>query len=668
MRIDQGNFGQQVANLTPENVQHQEVTSVSQAQQSGAQQVGQAGVGLGKSIAQIGADLRQHYTQMAKLSAQQRVSEYSQYQQSVMDDIDTKVQQGQLDSRGAAAAFRQALDDKEAEYAKSPILDLDSEGKAYLDKGVGAAKATGAHRFGNYVEKVAWGEADRELDKTAASFGQMAQQGVPVDQARKAVIDFYDQNAAHYGPAMVEQKKAAMLKQVTLGNFRYRVEAAQNDNSALQQLKGEALKAGLDDAALASISGSIDTKVSRNEARAIAAQNHRDAVAQRRETAAGTAVNQMTRRLDNGEQPTEEDWQVYDSTVHGTGAAASGADTRTMQLQMVETQKAYSLPPDQLDSEVQRLSIKLDQNGGTKAEYAQRDAYQRVASQREKELAEDPQSLIARQNQQPLQPIAFDAANTTEFTELENRLNNIKQARQQFGYRAGDALLKPSEQKNFQAKWETMTPVQRADYATALRDGAGPEVADALFSSLKKVDPTITAVASVAHTPAGVKVAADMQVGQEMLKKGAVDVVPDIDLMSRIDSKYGDNLTPSQKLTVLNTIKPIVTARGQTKSKNDGDVIDEALSQVAGERVQITTQGFSHAYAIAPPGADTNQFANDMRRQLDMLPGSTGLAVRNGLDSGVYQIRQAGDGSYRITDGRRDIAAGGQTITLQVKK
>lgn len=667
MKINTGNFGQQVANLTPESVQHQEVTSVAQAQQTGAQQVGAAGMNLGKTIAQIGNDLHEHYTRMAKLSAQQRVADYAQFQQDTLDSIDAQVQQGQLDSKGAAATFAKAMQEKKAEFDKSPIMDLDSEGKAFLDKGIGQAAAAGAHRMGNYVEKLAWGEADRQLDATAAQFGTATQRGEDLQTTLAAVDKFYDDNAAHYGPQIVEQKKAAMRKQVLMGHFRFNIEQNAGSNSNLQKIKAQAMGAGLDDASLASINSSIDTKINTNDAKAIAAQNHRDAVMQRRETAANTAVLQMQSRINKGEIPTEEDWQTYDSKVHGT-IAANGNSTQQMQEGMKATQEAYRMKPDALDAEVNRLTIQLDNNGGTAADYAKRDAYQRVASQREKDLTEDTQNFISRQNGTPLQPIAFDANNTTEFTELEHRFDNMKQARDQFGYRAGDDLLTPAEQKNFQAKWETMTPAQRVEYSTSLRNNVGPEIADTLFSSLKKVDPNITAVASVAHTPAGQKFATDLQVGSDMVKKGAVNAPKDADIMASIDEKYGDTITPQQKLQMFNTIKPVLIARGQTKDNWDSKEADKAMSEGIGERVQITTQGFHHSYAIAPPGADATQFSNDMSRQLDMLQGQAGQSVRNGLDSGLYSIVQAPDGSYRISDGRRYVATGGQTIVLKVNK
>jgi hypothetical protein len=71
----------------------------------------------------------------------------------------------------------------------------------------------------------------------------------------------------------------------------------------------------------------------RIEARAIAAQNHADMLALRRENAAIHASGTMQMRIANGEIPTDQDWNNYLTSVSGTSQDGTAPVLRSALLE-----------------------------------------------------------------------------------------------------------------------------------------------------------------------------------------------------------------------------------------------------------------------------------------------------------------------------------------------
>ena len=146
---------------------------------------------------------------------------------------------------------------------------------------------------------------------------------------------------------------------------------------------------------------------SRIEARAIAAQNHADMLALRRENAAVHASSGMQMRIANGEIPTDQDWNNYLTAVSGTSQNGTAPVLRSA---MLETQRLYNLPPEKAQAEVDNLSLSLKQNGGSEIQYKVLNAVQSNIDHRRTQLQKNPQSVFAMDSGTALQPLSPESA------------------------------------------------------------------------------------------------------------------------------------------------------------------------------------------------------------------------------------------------------------------
>lgn len=643
MKIQTGNFGTQALQLQRQTVTNPEVGAVEQAQSQAAGIKANAAQQLDNTISQIGQQVQEHYQRIGRLNAQQRAQDFGVFQQSVMEDIDSQVQQGQLDSKGAAAAWRKALDDKRKEYDANPISDLGTDGKMMLEKSIGGIEQQGQHRMAGYVAKLAWNEEDRKLDQTAAQFGQMSQMGMPLGQVRAAVDKFYDENAAHYGQQNVEQKKAAMNKAVTVGNLRFRVEQNQNDNAALTTLKGEASGYGLDDNTLASIYGSIDGKISRNDAKAIAAQNHADSLALRRETAAVHADDKMQERLAKGEIPTDDDWSNYQTVTSGTSV---GGQTQQLQQTMQVTQELYRLPPAQAQAVIDARRLELTRSGGSAEAYKVLEIGQRTIDRRAADLKENPQAVAATDAGAPLMPIDVTAGLKDPGTFgalLQDRLTNAQALIQKYGPTAGKSLLTKDELTDAKQYYSTLNPDQRVQFWRNTNASAGYEATSQLAKDMGGNSVVMSAVASGAGSKTGYQTALTIEKGQQLLTPvdGAAKAKApeDAAVAQRIKAQY-PMLTPSQVQQLVPAVSAFAVGSGRDPK---AQVSSDDLKAVIGEKVKVLGQAM-----IVPAGQDTNSYTTTISSQVSRLPADRASWVRNGLTDGTLTFIPDSVGNLRL--------------------
>lgn len=277
---------------------------------------------------------------------------------------------------------------------------------------------------------------------------------------------------------------------------------------------------------------------SRIEARAIAAQNHADMLALRRENAAVHASSGMQMRIANGEIPTDQDWNNYLTAVSGTSQNGTAPVLRSA---MLETQRLYNLPPEKAQAEVDNLSLSLKQNGGSEIQYKVLNAVQSNIDHRRTQLQKNPQSVFAMDSGTALQPLSPESAlqQPGEWgAGLMQRQSNSDAIIQKYGATAGKNLLTTEELNNAKDAYEKMSPDQRIQFWRNTQASSSPAIASRLAREIGGDAMQVSAVAGLASNPEGYKAALAVENGSRLLNP--IDGAPKVRLPASFDQDVAD--------------------------------------------------------------------------------------------------------------------------------
>ncbi|HIG9580635.1 TPA: hypothetical protein ACYEKW_002002 [Escherichia coli] len=531
----------------------------------------------------------------------------------------------------------------------------------------GYTSAQGLYRAALKIE--AKEQVDTQLDK----LGKLTNYpGADIEKINGMSAALDTQGRLAYG-AQWGKVRQSWIDKNWFNQAQQRLMASRNDGSALSALNNELTGENgfyvdkLDPEKRNALLNQVMGYQARIEARAIAAQNHADMLALRRENAAIHASSAMQMRIANGEIPTDQDWNNYLASVSGTSQDGTAAVLRSA---LLETQRLYSLPPDQAQAQVDSLALSLKKNGGSEIQYKVLNAVQSNIDHRRTQLQKNPQAVFAMDSGIPLEPLNPKSALQQPGkwgAGLTMRQANSDAITRKYGATAGKNLLTTEELGNAKDAYEKMSPDQRIQFWRNTQASSTPAIASRLAREIGGDALQVSAVAGLANTPAGYKTALAVENGSRLLNP--VDGVPkvrlpasfDQDVAVKIKSIY-PGLSPSQVQRLVPVVRDYHVGNGGSV-----DTIPKAedLYAVIGKPVNIYG-----SVAVTPAGTDENTFIDALKIGVNRL-GDSAQDVKNGLSQGVYGFVPDSDGNQVLINAatqRRVVGKDGKPVVIGVAK
>lgn len=666
MQINLGDFGYRGTSLSPVHTENPEALAGPQAERQAAQSTmqaqevvqqglreqsqaaenrAQAGIQVGNTLAGIGSNLVEYAQNLARQKAEIQLQDYQTFKQGVLQGISDKVQNGELDSAGIQKAYGEGMKGWKGE----DIPDLTGSDLMRLQKGMATVNRQGDQTVYSLYSRQLHAEGVNALEQTAAGYTQqMMQPGADVTAISGQIDELYNRSStkALLGASWANQYQSAK-KNLATTFYSSQIEANNDDNGALSTLKEDinnsSAKGVLDLQTRTSLFNTIDTKMSRNEARAQAAQNHADSVATRREVAAVHASDQMNLRIARGEIPAEGDWKKLEQTTSGTSVAG---EISGQYQAMVATQTVLKMKPSDAQSLIDQRRQELQTNGGTANDYKVLDATEQAVKQRVADLKNNPQRVAATDAGSALVPVAFvDAIDAPgQFgAGLQQRLNNSIALTTKYGETAGKDLLTTDERNDFKTGYEKLTPDQKVQFWRNTNASAGPEATRRLSREVGEGSGVVSQVAPLANTPAGYAAAAAVTKGEALLNptdgSPKVKAPKDEDLIAEIKRRYPD----MPQAQVQNSVQ-LVRAQHVGLGKRDTDIpTTEDMEAVLGAPVKVFGSKI-----VAPAGIKGDVFSDAMTTAVNKLPATDAANIRNNLSDDIYGFIEDASGNMRL--------------------
>lgn len=666
MKINTGNFGYNATTLKPVHTENPEALSGARAEQEAAQSTmqaqnivqqglraqeqaaankAQAGAQMGQSIAGIGSQLVEHAQKLATQKAELQLQDYQTYKQGVIDGVRQKVADGQLDSTGIQKAYQEGMKGWQGEE----IQDLTSSGNLRLTKGMSILDRAGDKQVTDLYGRQLQAERLNAAEQVVAGYTQqLMQPGADVAKVAGQVDEYFNraETKGLYG-AQWTTKYAGAKKNLTTTYYRSQIEAHQDNNGKLNEIRqgieDNAAQGIIDLDARTALFNTIDTKVTRNEARAQAAQNHADAVATRREVSAAHADDTMTQRIARGEIPTDNEWHAFEQKTDGTSVAGQAPSLRAT---MKDVQQIVRMPTGAAQQQLDAIKVQLDQGGGTAQQYKYYQTLQRTVDQRRSDMKTNPQAVAAMDAGEPLQAINFSAVqdNPGAIGEvLQQRLTNSKALAQKEGPTAGKDLLTPQEKADIKTMYPKMSNDQRVQFWRNMNASAGKEATTRLANEIGDDTNGIAVVAAQANTKDGYQVAAAVDKGNMLLNpvdgSAKVKAPKDDDIARKLKSEY-PSLTQQQIQRLVPTVAAWHIGSGKTA---ENGIDTDGLHKLIGEPVKVFG-----GKLIAPPGMSSEVFTRQMTAGVNQLPATDAANVRNHVNDGSYTFIPDATGNMRL--------------------
>ncbi|GJK93451.1 hypothetical protein [Klebsiella pneumoniae] len=651
MRIPTGNFGNVAPQAQPTRVD-----------------VSNAGT-IGAAVKGFADDIHQQADAIVRARAGEGLLDY----QIKIKDINESIRQGVEDGTIKADQIDNVYKTAVSKLEKPVFGGLDLAGMEVAQRGIkryeadGHATAQGLYRTALKIE--AKDQVDTQLDQ----LGKLTNYpDADIEKINGMSDSLEKQGRLAYG-AQWGKVRQSWIDKNWFNQAQQRLMAARDNGGALSAFNNELTSEKgfyvdkLDPEKRNALLNQSMGYQARIEARAIAAQNHADMLALRRENAAIHASGTMQMRIANGEIPTDQDWNNYLTSVSGTSQDGTAPVLRSA---LLETQRLYSLPPEKAQAEVDSLALSLKKNGGSEIQYKVLNAVQSNIDHRRNQLQKNPQSVFAMDSGTPLQPLSPESAlqQPGEWgAGLKQRQANSDAIIQKYGATAGKNLLTTEELNNAKDAYEKMSSDQRIQFWRNTQASSSPVIASRLAREIGGDALQVSAVADLASNPAGYKTALAVENGSRLLNPadGAPKVrLPasfDQDVATKIKSGY-PGLSAAQVQRLIPVVRDYYIGRGGSP---DASPKAEDLHAVIGKPVNIYG-----SLAVAPAGGDENAFIDTLKAGVNRL-GDNAQSVKNGLSQGVYGFVSDSDGNQVLINAatqRRVVGKDGRPIVIEVDK
>ncbi|ECQ9844029.1 hypothetical protein F0652_04190 [Salmonella enterica] len=651
MKIPTGNFG----NVTP------------QAQPTRVD-VPNAG-SVGAAVKGLADDIGQQADAIIRARAGEGLLDY----QIKIKDINESIRQGVDDGTIKADQIDSVYKTAISKLEKPDFGGLDLAEMEVAQRGVkryeadGYATAQGLYRTALKIE--AKDQVDTQLDQLG-KLTNYPDADIEKINSMSAALD--TQGRLAYG-AQWGKIRQSWIDKNWFNQAQQRLMSSRNDGSALSAFNNELTgKKGfyvdkLDPEKRNALLNQAMGYQARIEARAIAAQNHADMLALRRENSAIHASSTMQMRIANGEIPTDQDWNNYLTSVSGTSQDGTEAVLRSV---MLETQRLYSLPPEKAQAEVDSLALSLKKNGGSEIQYKVLNAVQSNIDHRRTQLQKNPQAVFAMDSGTPLEPLNPQSAlqQPGEWgAGLKQRQANSDAIAQKYGATAGKNLLTIEELHNTQDAYEKMTPDQRIKFWRQTQENTSQVIASRLAREIGGDSLEVSAVAGLSNTPAGYKTALAVENGNRLLNPE--DGAAKVRLSASFDTDVSDSLKrryPTLSPAQIQRLVPVVRAfHVGSGGKPDGTPSSDELNSIVGTPIKIYG-----STVIVPPGDNENTFKDSITAGINRL-GSEAQNVKNGLGQGIYSLSPDSYGNQVVISAatrRAVVGSDGRYIVIKVNK
>ncbi|EPY7158636.1 hypothetical protein ACXEII_002452 [Klebsiella quasipneumoniae] len=651
MRIPTGNFGNVAPQAQPTRVD-----------------VSNAGA-IGAAVKGFADDIHQQADAIVRARAGEGLLDY----QIKIKDINESIRQGVEDGSIKAEQIDNVYKTAVSKLEKPVFGGLDLAGMEVAQRGIkryeadGHATAQGLYRTALKIE--AKDQVDTQLDQ----LGKLTNYpDADIEKINGMSDSLEKQGRLAYG-AQWGKVRQSWIDKNWFNQAQQRLMGARDNGGALSAFNNELTSEKgfyvdkLDPEKRNALLNQAMGYQARIEARAIAAQNHADMLALRRENAAIHASSSMQMRIANGEIPTDQDWNNYLTSVSGTSQDGTAPVLRSA---LLETQRLYSLPPEEAQAQVDSLALSLKKNGGSEIQYKVLNAVQSNIDHRRTQLQKNPQAVFAMDSGTPLEPLNPQSAlqQPGEWgAGLAQRQANSDAITQKYGATAGKNLLTTEELGNAKDAYEKMSPDQRIQFWRNTQASSTPAIASRLAREIGGDALQVSAVAGLANNPAGYKTALAVENGSRLLNP--VDGTPkvrlpasfDQDVSATIKSSY-PGLSPSQVQRLVPVVRDYHVGNGGSA---DTTPKAEDLYAVIGKPVNIYG-----SVAVAPAGTDENTFIDALKIGVNRL-GDSAQDVKNGLSQGVYGFVSDSDGNQVLINAatqRRVVGKDGRPVVIEVGK
>ncbi|EOX0155587.1 hypothetical protein ACO3BK_001773 [Klebsiella pneumoniae] len=651
MKIPTGNFGNVMPQAQPTR------TDVSNA---GA---------IGAAVKGFGDELSQQADAVIRARATEGLLDYQIKIKDVNESIRQGVEDGTIKADQIDGVYKTAVSKLEKPvFAGLDIAGMSAaQGQLKRYDAAGQADVQGLYRTALKIE--AKDQVDSQLDQ----LGKLTNYpDADIEKINGMSAAFETQGRLAYG-AQWGKVRQSWIDKNWMNHAQQQLMAARDNGGALSAFNNELTSEKgfyvdkLDPEKRNALLNQAMGYQARIEARAIAAQNHADMLALRRENAAIHASGTMQMRIANGEIPTDQDWNNYLTSVSGTSQDGTAPVLRSA---LLETQRLYSLPPEKAQAEVDSLALSLKKNGGSEIQYKVLNAVQSNIDHRRNQLQKNPQSVFAMDSGTPLQPLSPESAlqQPGEWgAGLKQRQANSDAIIQKYGATAGKNLLTTEELGNAKDAYEKMSPDQRIQFWRNTQASSTPAIASRLAREIGGDSLQVSAVAGLASNPAGYKTALAVEKGSQLLNP--VDGAPKVRLPASFDQDVADAIkkqyptfSPAQVQRLIPVVRDYHIGTGGAPDKTPKA---EALHEVIGKPVNVYG-----SYAIAPAGTDENTFIDALKIGVNRL-GDSAQDVKNGLNQGVYGFVSDSDGNQVLINAatqRRVVGKDGRPIVIEVDK
>lgn len=683
MRIPTGDFGYRVARPRQGAAMIPGVTAVGEAVQNLGQAGQQAATVLMRTeqlqqqeLERQRKEQEKQAREMEKARAADALLDYEIYTKETSNSIALQVQDGTLPYEQARQQFDDLLT-KAPSYKPSNGDPLLAESYARGTKRANftaqmsvqnaagkAMRADYKSRFASGLDKLGKlagipGADVAEINERAGALRIIGEQsGMPADQIDKSIQDFKDRNWFN---------QASQLQNEYSDNIdgldRLKTQLTNADGFYADKLDPEKRTA-----LIKSIDGRIDQL-----------NNRADRAADKREAAAGRAIEQMDKQVASGIPGTAQQWLAWNEQVKGTAYEAEFKDrvndereVQTLLRQPLAEQSAY----------IQDKRQKMASNGGSLREQANLNRLEAAVESNNKLLRESP--LIFNQNTtgQQVTPLTLSDLGSPQgrgalVENLRDRFNTVTALKRKYGPQVALNPWLPQESEAIKQVLASSNNEIRLGILSTIAQ-ASPD-GQAYASTLKAVaaDQPVLMLAGMAQyrqltTDEGRNVADTVLRGDRILNDKTVIMPTENAFRAYFEEAIGQGLpdgSPQREQAFL-AYKAIyaqmANENGVRHTNEEKNYVDDRTARQA---AKIATGGifdYNGRKVIPPYGMPENRFFDNVKTQLEGIVKNTGYRMGDVEDMPLVSAGK--DGMYFLMNGNKILLdKAGKQVVVNVK-
>lgn len=412
------------------------------------------------------------------------------------------------------------------------------------------------------------------------------------------------------------------------------------------------------------------------------------------------AIAKMDQQIASGVPMSPEVVAGFERDTRSTPYASDFQDRITDEKRV---QEVLRLPVEQQQAEVQSRETKLLRDGGSLKDAANFERLKSAVNNNVKQLGDSPLTFYQNRSGQAVAPIDFTQPEAAA-SGFEERAEILGALRKQYGASVALKPLLPNEAQALSSELNRATPAEAIDAFASLHSALQtPELYRAAVQQVAPDSP-VTALAGMMATKDTSVTTARHWFGPDATipaREVATTMLEGERLLNPSKSAKTEDGRPQTKALYLPQVKPLQLAfqnavgdafagrpgaaenafaavqayyvgkaarSGKLASQSsdiDSGIVQESVSAVLGTTIDYHGAG----KVFAPLGMDRSTFENRIERTFAATAKSRGLPPSLTDSFSQLGLRNAGDGTYYVTQGRSFLTDGsGAPIVLDVNK